>query len=91
MVTIADYGGIKESIIASLPREAKIDRTLIPQEKENENAFYIRTPAFCITFYLDSHKCFAYALDGEYLGALERQDVKKLFSKFGRILKLWER
>jgi len=87
VVMEADHGGYLEKTILSLPEEFEVDKSFIPPEKENMNAFYIRTPVFVITFYKDTKKCFVYTLSGKWLGNLEKSDLNKLFSKIGAILR----
>lgn len=84
----AQHIGYTENINITLPEEYEIEKTLIPEEKQNLNAIYLRTPAFTLTFYKDTEKCFVYTVKGKFLGALEKQDLKKAFTKIGTILKL---
>jgi len=83
-----DRGAFDERTILTLPEEAELETNLIPKEKQNPNAFYLIYSPIIIVYYLDTGKCFVYSVFGKYLGTLEKQDLKKLFSKIGLILRL---
>jgi len=83
-----DRGAFEERLNFSLPEEAELETSLIPKEKQNPNAFYVIHHPIIIVYYLDSGKCFVYSEFGKFLGSLEKQDLKKVFSKIGRILRL---
>ncbi len=83
-----DLGTFYKTEIISLPQEAEHETNLIPKNKQNPNAFYIIYSPIIIVGYLDTGKCFIYDVFGKYLGALEKQDLKKLFTKIGAFLRL---
>ncbi|MEM2368414.1 MAG: hypothetical protein QXQ50_09315 [Candidatus Bathyarchaeia archaeon] len=83
-----DLGTYYKTEIISLPETAEHETNLIPKDKQNPYAKYIIWHPIRIVAYTDTGKCFVYSELGEFLGELEKQDLKKLFSKIGRFLKL---
>ena len=73
--------------VTTFVSEYKIEKSVIPKER-NPNLFWIyKGENLKIGIYLDSIRCFVWGKNGEFLGSLHKYDLKRLFSKIGEVLR----
>lgn len=82
-----DHGQVKEVTTLRFPQETEMQSHMIPKKPNPHLKAIIRWPVEMI-WYTDTGKGFVYDTDHNYLGSLERSDLKRLFSRSGALLRL---
>jgi hypothetical protein len=86
-VMIMDLGKVEQQIALTFPENSQYLNVEIPKTR-NPDLFKIYFGNIKICWYFDEKKGFVFDENGLWLGSYDKQDLKKLFFKIGRLLRL---